>query len=340
MRRLVTPSIIIVLVSMLVGFIYRYFADDPTEATLANYARSGIHAIGIALSGWAVHLYFTSRRSEWIRKWPLLFELCVRSMFMAGVVAAAVVVLQVALYPNHLEAGWLAAKFPQIFSLALITSIVTGAIFELTRLVGSRVLLNFIVGRYRRPQREERALMFLDLTGSTSLAESMGELRMQDFLTRFFFDIDEAILANGGEVHAYVGDEVIITWPLAGSTSVSHCIDCFFAIQDKITDRANLYLREFGLVPKFRAGMHAGPVVISECGDSRRQIAFFGDTMNVTARIQEQCKETGRALLVSTDLLKQIRPAPDLLVETLGLTQLRGRSEAVELFAIERQGYS
>ena len=62
--------------------------------------------------------------------------------------------------------------------------------------------------------REARVLMFLDLAGSTSLAESMGELRVQNLLTRFFFDIDDAIVAHGGEVHAYVGDEVIVTWPL------------------------------------------------------------------------------------------------------------------------------
>ena len=42
--------------------------------------------------------------------------------------------------------------------------------------------------------------LFLDLVGSTSLAESMGELRMHDLLTRFFFDIEETILGQGGEV--------------------------------------------------------------------------------------------------------------------------------------------
>jgi hypothetical protein len=38
-------------------------------------------------------------------------------------------------------------------------------------------------------------------------------MRMQDLLTRFFFDFDEPIVAHGGEVHAYVGDEVIVSWP-------------------------------------------------------------------------------------------------------------------------------
>src|SRR5216683_2029550 len=115
--------------------------------------------------------------------------------------------------------------------------------------------------------------------------------RRHDLLTRFFFDIDEAILAHGGEVHAYVGDEVIATWRLAANMSERRYLDCFFAIQDRIAEKADLYRGEFGLVPTFRAGLHAGSVVISECGDSHRQIAYFGDTMNVAARLQERCKE-------------------------------------------------
>jgi len=104
-----------------------------------------------------------------------------------------------------------------------------------------------------------------------------------------------------------VGDEVIVTWRLAAQMSERHYLDCFFAIQDRIAERADLYRREFGVVPNFRAGLHTGSVVISECGDSRRQVAYFGDTMNVTARLQEHCKEVGRALLVSADLLRLVQ---------------------------------
>jgi class 3 adenylate cyclase len=336
MRRSVVPWIVLAVFGFLAGATYRYFADDPTEATLANYLRSGFHGMGLALSGWAVHLYFTSRSSEWVSRWPLVVEIAVQSVVMAIVVATVAMGLQAALYGNRIEAAWLIAGFPQIVGIAFLMSVLIGAGFELTRLVGSRVLLSVILGRYRRPAREERVLLFLDLVGSTSLAESMGELRMHDLLTRFFYDIDEAILAHGGEVHAYVGDEVIVTWRLAAKVSERRYLDCFFAIQDRIAERADLYRREFGMVPSFRAGLHAGSVVISECGDSRRQVAYFGDTMNVTARLQEYCKEVGRALLVSADLLRLVRPGSDLVVEALGPTQLRGRAAAVEVFAVER----
>ena len=181
---------------------------------MANYLRSGLHGMGVALAGWATHLYFASRRSEWISRWPLLMDLAVRSAAMAVVVALAVLGLEPLLYWHRIEAHWLVDKFPRIVATAFFGALLVGVIFELTRLVGSRVLFNVALGRYRTPVREERVLMFLDLAGSTSLAEAMGELRVQNLLTRFFYDIDDAIVAHGGEVHAYVGDEVIVTWPL------------------------------------------------------------------------------------------------------------------------------
>jgi class 3 adenylate cyclase len=337
MRRSLAPWVILAVFGLLAGGAYRYFANDASEATLANYLRSGIHGVGLTLSGWAVHLYFTSRNSEWVRRWPLVVEIAVQSVVMAIVVATVAVTLEAALYGHRIEGAWLISHFPRIVGITFAMSVLIGAAFELTRLIGSRVLFNVVIGRYRRPTREQRVLLFLDLVGSTSLAESMGELRVHQLVTRFFYDIDEAILAHGGEVHAYVGDEVIVTWRLAAKGSGRGCLDCFFAIQDRIAEKADSYRREFGLIPDFRAGVHAGPVVISECGDSRRQVAYFGDTVNVTARLQEHCKEVGRALLVSADLLRLARPGGDLVVEALGPTQLRGRAAAVEVFAVERR---
>jgi class 3 adenylate cyclase len=333
----IIPTAFVAVFGMLFGMIVRYFLDSPLEATVANYLGSGLHGMGVALAGWATHLYFVSRRSKWISRSPLLMDLAVRSAVMAVVVALAILGLEPLLHWHRIETHWLVEKFPTIVATSFFWTLLVGVVFELTRLVGSRVLFNVALGRYRTPVREERVLMFLDLAGSTSLAESMGELRVQNLLTRFFFDIDAAIVAHGGEVHAYVGDEVIVTWPLDDRMLGGRCIDCFFAIANTIADKADSYRQEFGMVPDFRAGLHAGPVVISECGSSRRQLAYFGDTVNVTARLQEYCKEAGRNLLVSADLLSHVRPNPDLVVEPLGQAQLRGRAAAIEVFAVQRR---
>ncbi|MBR0938441.1 adenylate/guanylate cyclase domain-containing protein [Bradyrhizobium jicamae] len=337
MRRSVTLTIVLAITGLLGGGLFRYIFNDPSEASVANYLRSCTHGVALALVMGSVHLYFSSRSSAWVRRWPFVVELLIRSITMAVVLAITAIAMEVILYDHRIEFGWIAGDFPKIMGFSLGLSVPFSTAYELTRMTGGRTLLHVLLGRYRRPIREQRVLLFLDLVGSTSLAEAMGELRVQELLTRFFFDIDEAIVSHGGEVHAYVGDEVIVTWPVNASPSSRRYLDCVFAIDDRLAELADDYRREFGTVPAFRAGMHAGTVVISECGDSRRQLAYFGDTVNVTARLQQHCKVVGRALLVSGELLRLLPEDANVIIEPLGATRLRGRAAPIEIFAVARR---
>jgi adenylate cyclase len=92
-----------------------------------------------------------------------------------------------------------------------------------------------------------------------------------------------------------------------------------------MADLTPAYAREFGVAPQFRAGVHTRPVVVSECGDAKRQIAYFGDTMNVAARLCDHCKATEEAVLVSADLLRAAAVPPELAVGTRASMMLRGR---------------
>ena len=90
MRRYLTPVIVLTLVGILLGSLYRHFFDPPIEETIGYYLRSCVHGVALTLSAWAVHLYFASRSSAWVRRWPLAVELIIRSLAMAVVVAAVV----------------------------------------------------------------------------------------------------------------------------------------------------------------------------------------------------------------------------------------------------------
>lgn len=90
------------------------------------------------------------------------------------------------------------------------------------------------------------------------------------------------------------------------------------------------------MAPRFCAGVHAGPIVISECGDAKRQIAYFGDTMNVAARLCDHCKAAEETLLVSADLLRTAAVPPGLAVGTGANITLRGRQTPVEAHAVRR----
>jgi len=47
-----------------IGVAYRYVWDDPSQGSIANYMRSGAHAMGLAACGLGAHLYFNARLSH------------------------------------------------------------------------------------------------------------------------------------------------------------------------------------------------------------------------------------------------------------------------------------
>lgn len=205
---------------------------------------------------------------------------------------------------------------------------------QVVRIIGARTLINFVLGKYLRPVREDKIFMFLDLAGSTALAERLGDLGVQDMITNFFFDIAAPIAEHGGEIHRYVGDQVVVTWPLKEAAANLRAIRCCFAITAQVARKAAKFERKFGTVPAFRIGLHGGPVVISQCGDNKQEISYFGDTVNTAARIEQQCKALDCALLISGELLAHITLPPEFSAEAKGAVQLRGREGQTELFTI------
>src|ERR1700686_1606249 len=99
MRRYLRPTIVLAVLGLVFGGLYRYLFDPPDEAELANYVRSSLHGAGVTLTAWAVQLYFPSRSSAWVRRWPLLVELVIRSVVMAVAVATIAVVGEAVIYP-------------------------------------------------------------------------------------------------------------------------------------------------------------------------------------------------------------------------------------------------
>jgi adenylate cyclase len=203
-------------------------------------------------------------------------------------------------------------------------------------MLGQNVMTSFFTGRYHRPVEEERIFMFLDIVSSTTIAEKIGHVRFHVLLGDFFFDISDAILAAGGEIYKYVGDEVIVSWRMDRGIEDARCVRVFFDVRDAVEARRTAYEEKFGFVPGFRAGVHGGTVVVGEMGDFKREIAFLGDVVNTTARIQAATKEHGRDLLVSSAVMDRIDLPGGYRAERLGAIRLRGKEEEVGLVGVER----
>ncbi len=70
-------------------------------------------------------------------------------------------------------------------------------------------------------------------------------------------------------------------------------------------------------------------------GTVKKEIALTGVTLNTTARIVDACRDSGDAVIVSSELLDRLALPPGISARALGPTVLRGKENAIDLFALE-----
>ena len=126
------------------------------------------------------------------------------------------------------------------------------------------------------------------------------------------------------------------TWCLDETRDLSVAVEVVFRLRTRIADRGEEYRSRFGVVPEFRAALHAGPVVAGEMGDSKLEIVLLGDTVNTTARIGQACRELDRAFLVSAEALALIELPSGTESERMPPAALKGKSRQVRLYAVDR----
>ena len=222
----------------------------------------------------------------------------------------------------------------QALGAAAIASVVLNFLFQNSRLLGPRVLASFVTGRYHVPVRESRIMMFMDLTSSTTIAERIGDVQFLRFLDAVFAEFTEPILATQAEIYKYVGDEIILSWPEAVGIREANCIRLFQLVSAAIAARSPHFRRDFGVTPRFRAGLHVGSVVVGEMGDLKQEIVYVGDLMNTTARIAAHTRTAGHDFIASADLIKRLQLPGGTKADTIGRVRLRGKEQPVELAAI------
>lgn len=218
-------------------------------------------------------------------------------------------------------------------SFSLLVSLIYAAISEN---LGHAVLVNFLTGKYHKPQEEHRIFMFLDMKSSTSIAEQLGHIQYFELLREYYSDLSEAIINHAGEVYQYIGDEVVITWKSRRGLENNNCINCFFEMKKDLQKRSSFYREQFGVVPTFKAGLHLGEVTTGEIGALKKEIFFTGDVLNATSRIQGLCKDYQVDLLVSGELIEHLSPTDHIQSKYLGTTQLKGRSKPMDVFTITK----
>jgi adenylate cyclase len=271
-----------------------------------------------------------------LRRRPLAVYFAFRVLFYFVVIVGGLLVVRLLLVNDLVAYVRSDPVFRQSLVFAIAMAVVGNLFLEFGRLLGMSTLRNLLTGRYVQPRREQKTFLLIDMKDSTGMAERLGAIRFHELLNHFFRDIADAALECDAEIHKYVGDEAILTWNGDAGLDDGASLRCPFVARDFIASQKAEYLAQFGAVPEFRAVLHCGEIVAGEIGDVRREIAFVGDTLNVSARLLDAAKHLGHDILVSEDLLARATLPEGLKVEKLPTLAMRGRTAPLGIAALTR----
>src|SRR5579872_4021297 len=186
---------------------------------------------------------------------------------------------------------------------------------------------------------EERYLvsMFVDMRGSTRLAENRLPFDTVFVVNRFLGAVSQAVIECGGQPNQFLGDGQLALFGL----STSRQIACRQALKAAAKISANVaelnqFLKHDLREPiRFGIGIHGGEVIVGDIG-YRDHLVFtaLGDAVNVAARLQDMTKSLGCEVICSDEVRATAGLSPDALPQQD--VEIRGRTEPMSVRVITR----
>ena len=320
-----------------------------TDNFLTQYIDSGLIHIELLLQGVVFGSLFalinTLTDKTRIRRYSFGHVIVIKSGFylisfaIAGILTYAVFRVFGLLSQKQWEESVKFITPMSVFSLALyffLAILFMNFMLQLSKKFGPGNLLKMMTGRYHSPQDENRIFMFIDLRDSTGIAERLGHNKYSQLMQSCFYDLTDVLIKYKASVYQYVGDEVVLSWEINEGIKNLNCIKAYFEFTNKLASRDEYYQKHFQTSPFFKCGLDAGEVTVAEIGELKREIAYHGDVMNVTARIEKQCTPLNKRMLISEDL-KILLPENlnGFKKEAMGEIVLKGKREKTKLYSIE-----
>lgn len=199
-------------------------------------------------------------------------------------------------------------------------------------------------GQASTPARigQERYLvsLFVDMRGSTQLAEKRLPFDTVFIVNRFLGAVSQAVIENGGQPNQFVGDGMLALFGLAADpqTACRQALKAAAGIATHIDELNELLSHDLRQPIRFGIGIHGGEVIIGDIG-YRDHIVFtaLGDAVNVAARLQDMTKTLACEAIVSEEVRRAAGLAEDALPQQE--VAIRGRDEpmAVRVVADARE---
>jgi adenylate cyclase len=190
--------------------------------------------------------------------------------------------------------------------------------------------------------RRECTVLFSDLRGFTSFAESLRPDWVIDVLNHYLEEMSDAIMDHGGTLVAYMGDGIMAVFG-APIPQTDHADRALAAAREMLEVRLphfNAWMETEGMGASFGMGLglNSGQVMSGQVGSKRRiEYTAIGDTTNTAARLEAMTKGSGHQLFVSAATVEALEAGSADLV-LVGERQVRGRTQPITVWTLPASG--
>ncbi|WP_066631134.1 adenylate/guanylate cyclase domain-containing protein [Labilibacter marinus] len=322
------------------SFFVNYFELLTIESIYANVVFA---ALSISILFTILDMLFSDRI---MRYSPIRTMVFFRSLFYFAVALVLVMLaanknLQIKTivdYPSFVKyVPEFTIKHIRFFTYFYLACVGNSTFKEMYKKIGVGNFFNWFFGRLNKPKEEKKIFMFIDMKASTTRAEQLGHQKFSRLVQDVFNDM--SVLYNyHGEIYNYLGDGAVVTFNEGSGLRNNNCLRAFFAFLRVIERRSRYYRRKYGEVPKFKAGLHIGKVMVLQVGSIRRDISYNGDAINTAARIESMCGEKKQDLLISGVLYEALEDKDEFTIKALpDPIKLKGKRRPMEIHFVKQK---
>jgi adenylate cyclase len=180
-------------------------------------------------------------------------------------------------------------------------------------------------------------VVFVDLRGFTTLAESKLPYDVLFILNRFFHEMTRALVASNGHFSQFTGDGLMALYGLDAKDPTRGAADALRGARDMLSRVEQLNRQLRGELPqplRIGIGIHFSEAIVGAMGPPRSQIiTAIGDTVNTAARLESMTKEFDRPLILSRAAAEAA--GIDLGDHKLHEAAVKGRVQTVQFYALQ-----
>ncbi len=184
----------------------------------------------------------------------------------------------------------------------------------------------------------EVSILFSDIRGYTTLSEKMSPSQMMEMLNEYHTRMVKIYERNHGRVFDYMGDAQMVVYgaPINLENHALWACRAALETQEALKELCDKWKIENRLAFEVGTGICTGRVAIGLVGaEGHKQYTAIGDSTNVASRLQGQSKVLGATVIISPRTAEMVRDHFQL--RSLGEVDLKGKSEAMEVFTIVKQ---